>query len=139
LIRAVKDRVPELFVNARTDTHWLAGDRAPDLAETLTRVRGFAMAGADGVFVPGLADDAGIRAVVESVDLPVNLLYLPGRLDSRRAGALGVGRISTGSLLFRTALTAAVDAITAIRAGEQVAGDPAGYQDVQRLVGHHRR
>jgi len=43
LIRSVKRELPQLFVNARTDTHW---QRPGDLAETLRRVRRYADAGA---------------------------------------------------------------------------------------------
>ena len=49
LIRSVKREVPHLFVNARTDTHW---QRRGDLTETLRRIRHYADAGADAVFVP---------------------------------------------------------------------------------------
>ena len=76
LIRAVKREAPQLFVNARTDTHW---QRPGDLTEAVRRVRRYADAGADGVFVPGLAEPADIAAVVAAVEVPVNVLFLPGR------------------------------------------------------------
>lgn len=55
LIRSVKQEAPRLFVNARTDTPWL---RPGDLAEALRRVRLYADAGADGLFVPSMAEPA---------------------------------------------------------------------------------
>jgi len=114
LVRSVKRQVPGLFVNARTDTYW---QRLGDLAETLRRVRLYADAGADGVFVPGLADAADIAAVVAAVDVPVNVLFLPGRHTVAALADLGVRRISTGSLLFRAALAATVETATAVRDG----------------------
>ena len=49
-IAAVRDAAPGLFVNARTDTHWF--DAAAPAAAAVERVRAYAGAGADGVFVP---------------------------------------------------------------------------------------
>lgn len=117
LIRAVKREVPELFVNARTDTHW---QRDGDLAETLRRVRAYADAGADGIFVPGLREPADIEAVVREVDLPLNVLHDPCGPGVAELAALGVRRVSTGSLLFRVALAATVDAARAVRDGTPV-------------------
>ncbi len=82
--------------------------RPGDLAETLRRVRLHADAGADGVFVPGLSEPADIAAVVAAVDVPVNVLFVPGRHTVAALTDLGVARISTGSLLFRAALAASV-------------------------------
>ena len=112
LIRSVKRELPQLFVNARTDTHW---QRPGDLAETLRRVRRYADAGADGVFVPGLAEPADIAVVVAAVDVPVNILFLPGRHTIAVLSELGVRRVSTGSLLFRAALAACLDTAIAVR------------------------
>ena len=129
LVRSVKREVPHVFVNARTDTHWL---RPGDLAETLRRVRLYADAGADGVFVPGMADPADIAAVVAAVDVPVNVLFLPGRHTTASLADLGVRRISTGSLLFRAALAAAVDTALAVRDGRDVRTDLPSYAEINR-------
>jgi 2-methylisocitrate lyase-like PEP mutase family enzyme len=128
LIRAVKRELPELFVNARTDTHW---QRAGDLAETLRRVRAYADAGADGIFVPGLREPEEIAAVVRAVDLPLNVLHDPCGPTLAELTALGVRRVSTGSLLFRVALAATVEAARAVRDGTPVrtTGLP-GYAEI---------
>ncbi|HEU5026000.1 MAG TPA: isocitrate lyase/phosphoenolpyruvate mutase family protein [Spirillospora sp.] len=132
VIAAVKRAAPQVFLNARTDTFWLAeGD--PDMDETLRRVRGFADAGADGVFVPGIAADDDVRAVVEAVDVPLNVLFMPGKTGVARLAELGVRRVSTGSLLFRKALEAAV--ASALDVTGTGADAPAfSYGDVQALV-----
>jgi 2-methylisocitrate lyase-like PEP mutase family enzyme len=129
LIRSVKREVPRLFVNARTDTHWL---RRGDLAEALRRVRLYADAGADGVFVPGMAEPADIAAVVTAVDVPVNVLFLPGRHTVASLRDLGVRRISTGSLLFRAALAAAVDTALAVHDGREIRTDLPSYAEINR-------
>ncbi|WP_034217504.1 isocitrate lyase/PEP mutase family protein [Actinoplanes subtropicus] len=111
-IAAVKARSPGLFVNARTDTHWTG---TGDLAEALSRARTYLEAGADGIFVPAVAADDDIRALV-ALGAPVNVLLLPGMTVPHLAG-LGVARISTGSLLFRAALAAAVGVAREVAAG----------------------
>ena len=132
LIAAVKRAAPQVFLNARTDTFWLAEGK-PDMDETLRRVRAFAEAGADGVFVPGIAVDDDVRAVVDAVDVPLNVLFTPGRTDVARLAGLGVRRVSTGSLLFRKALQAAV--ASALDVTGATAEAPAfSYGDVQALV-----
>jgi 2-methylisocitrate lyase-like PEP mutase family enzyme len=130
LIRSVKREAPALFVNARTDTHW---QRQPDgIADTLDRVRRYADAGADGVFVPGLAEPADIAAVVAVVDVPVNILFLPGRHTVAALADLGVRRISTGSLLFRAALATALDTALAVRDGHPVRPNMPSYAEVNQ-------
>ncbi|OLT10904.1 phosphonomutase [Actinomadura sp. CNU-125] len=132
VVEAVKRAAPGMFVNARTDTYWLGGDR-PSLDETLRRVRAYADAGADGVFVPGIADDDDIAAVVAAVDVPLNVLHLPGRTGFERLAELGAGRVSCGSLLFREALHAAVTSAFGVT-GEEWGGGVPSYGDVVRLI-----
>ncbi|MEV2237979.1 isocitrate lyase/phosphoenolpyruvate mutase family protein [Micromonospora sp. NPDC049891] len=127
LVRSVKREAPGLFVNARTDTHW---QRNGDLTEAVSRIRRYADAGADGVFVPGLAEPADIAAVVAAVDVPVNILFLPDRHTVAALAELGVRRISTGSLLLRAALAAVVDTATAVRDGRTVRPDLPAYARV---------
>jgi 2-methylisocitrate lyase-like PEP mutase family enzyme len=134
LIGEVKAQVPDLFLNARTDTHWLTGAHPSPLDEAVARARAYRSAGADGIFVPGLADDAGIRTVVSAVDAPVNVLYLPGRHTVRQLADLGVCRISCGSLLFRAAIHAAVAAARTIERGESLQGNPPGYAEIVDLI-----
>lgn len=130
LIAAFKAGAPELFLNARVDTYWLAIDRD----STIARVQSYVEAGADGVFVPGIADPDEIRQLVAAVAVPVNVLYLHGKLTVSALGGLGVSRVSTGSLLFRAALHGAVEAAIAVRGGSPVAAGIPSYQAVQKLT-----
>jgi 2-methylisocitrate lyase-like PEP mutase family enzyme len=134
LIRAMKRRVPHLFVNARTDTYWLRPEH-PDLDETVARVRAYRAAGADGVFVPGLATPDDITRVVAATDAPLNVLFLAGRLRVPALADLGVARISTGSLLFRAALGATVATALAVARGDDAPSGAPSYADVVALVG----
>ncbi|MFF1731641.1 isocitrate lyase/phosphoenolpyruvate mutase family protein [Streptomyces sp. NPDC058247] len=139
-IAAVKAAVPDLFVNARTDTYWLPNQRTAPEPETRHRLDAYRQAGADGVFVPGLTDPAAIRELVAHLSpsgIPLNILYSPTGPTVPELAALGVRRVSLGSLLFRAALGAAVTAALDVRAGRYGAAPAATptYREVQELSG----
>ncbi|MGQ4489436.1 isocitrate lyase/phosphoenolpyruvate mutase family protein [Streptomyces sp. 372A] len=129
-IAAVKEAVPELFVNARTDTYWLGAEQE----RTAGRLAVYEQAGADGVFVPGLSDRAGIAALTAVLVTPLNVLYSPAGPGIDELSALGVRRVSLGSLLYREALAGAVSTAAAIRDGGPVRGGALSYADVQALA-----
>ncbi|XIG73801.1 isocitrate lyase/phosphoenolpyruvate mutase family protein [Streptomyces sp. SGAir0957] len=131
-IAAVKSAVPGLFVNARTDTYWLDRDKT----ETRARLAAYERAGADGVFVPGLSDPERIAGLAAACATPLNILYSPAGPSLAELGALGVRRVSLGSLLYRQALAAAVTTATAVRDGRPADTSPAlpTYAEVQRLA-----
>ncbi|WP_435281825.1 isocitrate lyase/PEP mutase family protein [Streptomyces koelreuteriae] len=130
-IAAVKKAAPALFVNARTDTHWLGeGDGDGNTRDTLTRLDAYRQAGADGVFVPGLTDLRQIAALVRHLDVPLNVLYSPGGPPVAHLADVGVRRISLGSLLYRRALGAALEAVADIRAGRMPTGVTPSYDEV---------
>ncbi len=94
-----------LFINARCDV-WLAGVGAPEtrVAEAARRGALYRAAGADGLFAPGLVDEADIAALVRATEAPLNLLAFPGLPDAKRLEALGVRRLSAGSGIVGAAL-----------------------------------
>ena len=109
-LRAVDEHVPRLaavrraggsdfFINARTDVFFQKPADAHDagmVEQALERARAYADAGADGVFVPGLADEALIARLVQASPLPVNIMVGKGSLSNARLAELGVARISHG-------------------------------------------
>jgi 2-methylisocitrate lyase-like PEP mutase family enzyme len=113
-VAAVKARTPDVFVNARVDTYWFHQDDTVEA--TLARATAYVDAGADGVFVPGLGEPDAVREVAGSLPVPLNVLPVAG-LGLSDLAALGVRRVSTGSLPYRTALAAAVTAAEAVRDG----------------------
>jgi 2-methylisocitrate lyase-like PEP mutase family enzyme len=133
LIAAIKARVPYLFVNARTDVAWLALGKPAAIDQILARARAYRDAGADGIFVPGLAADADVEAVATAVELPLNVLFLPAQHTLARLAELGVARVSTGSLLFRVALGATVAAARAVAAGGPLPAEPPTYAEANGL------
>ncbi len=103
-----------LVLTARAE-NYLHG--APDLADTISRLQAFQEAGADVLYAPGLVTPADIRAVVTSVDRPVNVLLLAAGPSVAELGDLGVSRISVGGSLAYAALGALVDAGRDLRNG----------------------
>ena len=127
-VSAVKGRCPDVFVNARTDVFWLEHG---DLGEAVARAARYVDAGADGVFLPGDLDEATIEAFTAAVAAPVNVLA-SGSVPYERLARAGVARISTGSLLYRAALTEAVAVARSVRDGWSLPR-VVGYADVQAL------
>ncbi|MGW4401589.1 isocitrate lyase/PEP mutase family protein [Amycolatopsis nivea] len=131
LLAKVRERVPGMFLNARTDTHWLG---TGPVADAITRVRAYADAGADCVFVPGLHEPADVAELVEAVQLPVNLLHLPGKATFSELASLGVARVSLGSTPYRVALSAALSTVDAVREGTALPMKPPSYGDITALL-----
>jgi 2-methylisocitrate lyase-like PEP mutase family enzyme len=94
-----------MVLTARAENH-LYG--AGDLDDTIARLLAYRGAGADCVYAPGLTNPADIAAVVAAVAAPVNVLALPGAPSVAELGALGVRRVSTGSLLASAAYGALI-------------------------------
>jgi len=87
-----------LVINARTDAYWQKGvDREQALRNTVQRGKTYLQAGADSIFIPGLRDAKNIRAVVEQLNAPVNILATTGAPSIEELKDLGVKRISMGS------------------------------------------
>jgi 2-methylisocitrate lyase-like PEP mutase family enzyme len=87
------------FLNARTDVFFQAGPEHHDegmVEVALERGRLYAEAGADGLFVPGLADERLIARLVKDSPLPVNIMAGERTPPAERLAELGVARISHG-------------------------------------------
>jgi 2-methylisocitrate lyase-like PEP mutase family enzyme len=87
----------DLFINTRTDVY--LQDLVPDskkVKETLERAAIYRAAGADGLFVPGLTDNADIAQITEGTELPVNLMSSPDLPNADELAKLNVRRLSAG-------------------------------------------
>ena len=98
---------PHVVLTARCE-NYLHG--RPHLADTLARLQSYQEAGADVLYAPGLVELADIRTVVASVDLPVNVLALPGGPAVPELAAAGVRRVSVGGSFAFAALGALTEA-----------------------------
>jgi 2-methylisocitrate lyase-like PEP mutase family enzyme len=115
----------DLFVNARTDVYLRGlahGDAA--VAETIGRGRRYREAGADGWFVPGVVEPAAIRALVDAVPLPLNVLAWPGVPAAAELQALGVRRLSAGAGVALAALSQARSVASAFLSDGRVVAPP---------------
>lgn len=97
-----------VLLTARTEGFIV--DRA-DINETIRRLTGFAAAGADCLYAPGLRSMEHIRAVVDAVaPKPVNVLMGSGIATLADLADAGVRRVSVGGALARSAWTGFLDA-----------------------------
>jgi 2-methylisocitrate lyase-like PEP mutase family enzyme len=96
-----------LVLTARAENH-LHGRQ--DLDDTIARLRAYQEAGADVLYAPGLTAIDDIRAVVQALDRPVNVLARPGVPPVAELASAGVSRISVGGGFAFAALGALVDA-----------------------------
>jgi 2-methylisocitrate lyase-like PEP mutase family enzyme len=87
-----------LFINVRIDAYFVAGtDAKTRLEETRARALAYVTAGADGIFVPGLADLSDIADLARSIPVPLNIYTgYPGAPSVAALQQAGVRRISLG-------------------------------------------
>jgi 2-methylisocitrate lyase-like PEP mutase family enzyme len=94
-------------LTARAENYLYGRD---DLADTIRRLQAFQEAGADVLFAPGLRTLEDIRAVVSSVDRPVNVIGAGLPFTLAQLQEAGVRRVSVGGALARVAYAALMQA-----------------------------
>jgi 2-methylisocitrate lyase-like PEP mutase family enzyme len=102
----------KVFLNIRTDGFLMGLPTA--LTETLGRIRSYGEAGATGIFVPCITNVNDIRSVVNSTDLPINVMCMPSLPDFGELKALGVKRISIGPFVYSYIAKKAAEAVSKI-------------------------
>jgi 2-methylisocitrate lyase-like PEP mutase family enzyme len=112
-----------VVVNARVDVFRFGPPSADRLDDAIGRARLYLEAGADCVYPIRLSDAAAIRAFVEAIGAPVNVMAAPDAPPLARLRELGVRRVSYASGLHRSA-SAAVGSELARIAAELEAGSP---------------
>jgi len=91
------------FINARTDLFLKAPSKEHDgsLAEqAMVRGKAYADAGANGFFIPGLADLSLVERIANAVSLPVNAMHLPAGPSRSQWASAGIARVSHGPFPF---------------------------------------
>ena len=87
----------KLYINARTDVYLNEiGEPESRVEETIARAARYRVAGADGLFVPGLTEASAIKAVADEINIPLNVMALPGLPPAKELTNLGVRRLSAG-------------------------------------------
>lgn len=100
-----------MLLTARAENHIRGVD---DLDDTIARLLAYRDAGADALYAPGLAEPDEIAAVVAAVELPLNVLLLPGGPTVAELAQVGVRRVSLGSLLAGRAYGALAEAASTL-------------------------
>ena len=108
-IRAIRETAATMGVpfvlNARTDIYLATiGPAETRFDRTVERLRAYAKAGADCVFVPGLTDLDTIAKLVKAFAAPLNILAQPASPPMADLERVGVARVSTGSGIMRAAM-----------------------------------
>jgi 2-methylisocitrate lyase-like PEP mutase family enzyme len=112
VVEASRNLPEPMVVTARAENHIRGSD---DLDDTIARLIAYRDAGADALYAPGLVDLDQIASVVAAVEIPLNVLILPGGPTVAELAGVGVRRVSTGSLLAAAAYGALVESANALR------------------------
>ncbi|NBM18247.1 isocitrate lyase/phosphoenolpyruvate mutase family protein [Streptomyces sp. GC420] len=120
-LAAFRAAAPDVVLNARVDVFLHgSGTHEERLAEAVARGRRYAEAGADCVYpivVSGLSRGL-VRALVDGIGSPVNMVFLPGSpLSVGELAAAGVARVSFGPGLFMAVQRHFADLVAEVRAG----------------------
>jgi 2-methylisocitrate lyase-like PEP mutase family enzyme len=110
-IAAAKATAPAMFLNARTDIflHEI-GDPATRLERTKERLAAYLDAGADGIFVPAVSDEATLGDLARTFrKKPLNVLAEAATPPVAELERLGVSRVSLGSWPMRRAMSVVRD------------------------------
>lgn len=93
----------DFVINARTCAYWLdVGDEATKLGIAIERGNAYREAGADCIFIPGLMNEDTVKALVDGINAPINIILNPMYNDIYNLEKLGVRRLSLGSGPVRT-------------------------------------
>lgn len=101
---AIDESSVDAYLNARTDLFLKTNPKDHDetmLAEAIERAKAYEIAGASGFFAPALLDETLIGKLCEAINLPVNIIAIPGCPPKARLAELGVARISYGPVPYR--------------------------------------
>lgn len=98
-VRAIREAVPELVLNARVDVYL---EQAGGVDEAVERANAYLAAGADCAY-PIFCPADHIADLARRIDGPVNVLVRPGVPPPAELQALGVARLTWGSGLSQLA------------------------------------
>ncbi|HRH60611.1 MAG TPA: isocitrate lyase/phosphoenolpyruvate mutase family protein [Chitinophagaceae bacterium] len=130
LIRKASDEkgIP-LFINARTDVYLHEKNFANDaeqFQEAIIRGLAYKEAGADGFYPIAMKDGRDIREIMDWVDLPLNVITMPGIPDLKTLDEMGVARVSLGPSFLKIS----------IQAMKQLATQLKEYQGLLSITGN---
>lgn len=127
----------EFFLNARVDVFGAVRDVRDGMAEAIRRGNAYAEAGADCIFFFRPPDAEGIRRLVREIKAPVSILATADSPPVPELEALGVARVSYGTVFTRAAITAVKRlAEELLRGGNPgpLLREPMSHADLQKLL-----
>lgn len=135
-VRAAADAAGvRLYVNVRTDVYLRGLAAEPErAAEAIRRGEIYRNAGASGLFVPGVRDEAEIAAIAAAIAMPLNVMAVPQLPSLQRLRALGVHRLSAGSAISEAAWGVVRDATALFLAEGRVDAMSPGYGTINALM-----
>jgi 2-methylisocitrate lyase-like PEP mutase family enzyme len=92
-IRAIRDAVPELVLNARVDVFIR---KTGGIDEAVERANAYLAAGADCTY-PIACPVSAVADLARRIDGPINVLVIPGMPEPFELGNLGVARMTWGA------------------------------------------
>ena len=98
-----------LFVNARADVYLRGKDfDSPEskFEEALKRGRAYKAAGADCFYPIAMTRQEDIKRMVEQLQMPVNVITIPGIPELNVLNEIGVARVSLGPSFLKIAIKA---------------------------------
>jgi len=116
-VAAVARSNADFVLTGRTEVFFQ--DHPDRIGEAVRRLVAYEAAGVGAVYAPAVTTEAEIRAIVDAVSVPVNVLGGLGGISSDLAALerLGVRRVSIGSGLAKVALGAFLNAAEALAGG----------------------
>lgn len=121
-IRLIKNTAGEMdmqiFINARTDVYIRKNDfdmPEKQLEETISRGTAYKAAGADCFFPIAIQNADQIKTVVDQLQMPVNILMIPGIPELNILNEYGVARVSLGPSFLKIAIRAMKDIATQLK------------------------
>jgi len=102
----------QLVLTARAENH---AHGRHDLDDTIRRLQAYQQAGADVLFAPRLRGIEQVRAVLRSIDRPLNVLVWTGVPPIAELAEAGVSRVSVGSSFAFAAYGTLVEAARELR------------------------
>lgn len=122
-IKLIKDNCAEagkqLFINARTDVY-LRSHAENKLEETIKRGLAYKDAGADCFYPITMNKIDEIKQVVNAVQMPVNIIPVPGIPSLSELQSIGVARVSLGPSFLKTAVQAMKKLAVKLQQGEGI-------------------
>jgi len=110
LIKRVSEDVGvSLFINARADVYLRGKDfDTPEskFEEALKRGRAYKTAGADCFYPIGMTRQEDIKRMVDQLQMPVNVITIPGIPELNILNEIGVARVSLGPSFLKIAIKA---------------------------------